>query len=176
MKKVLFLVGFVLMVLCLASCLNGSSGTESPQSIAPESLQKNVPQDYTDLGLPSGTVWKSLNEGYYTWFEAASRFGNRLPTIKQWKELKDKCKWSWTGNGYIVTGFNGNSIFLPAEGSSVIYNGRNLVSENGDVGYYWSSTVDHPGYARYFNFYSDFIGCALDYDQGAHFSVRLVLE
>lgn len=40
----------------------------------------------------------------------------RIPTKAEWEELKEKCKWSWTGSGYMVTGPNGRSIFLPAAG------------------------------------------------------------
>ena len=93
MKKVLFLVGFVLMVLCLASCLNGSSGTESPQSIVPELLQKSVPQDYTDLGLPSGTIWRNHHAaGFSPSDEPEKTFdSHRLPSKTQWEELRAEC-------------------------------------------------------------------------------------
>ncbi len=45
---------------------------------------------YVDLGLPSGTKWKSVNEagdenGFYTYDEAIKAFGNKLPTKKQCK-------------------------------------------------------------------------------------------
>lgn len=77
-------------------------------------------QGYIDLGLPSGTVWKNANEGddnvLYTHDEAVSRFGNQLPTKQELEELKNKCTWTWTGNGYKVTGPSGNSIVLPAAG------------------------------------------------------------
>ena len=42
---------------------------------------------YVDLGLPSGTCWRNSNEGgdnaRYTYNEAVSRFGNKLPTKQQ---------------------------------------------------------------------------------------------
>lgn len=72
---------------------------------------------YVDLRLPSGTKWKSSNEtGFYTYEKAVNTFGDKLPTKKQCEELKDKCKWTWNGNGYKVTGPNGQSIVLPASG------------------------------------------------------------
>lgn len=44
----------------------------------------------------------------------------RMPSQEQMQELCDNCNWQWTllngVNGYLVTGVNGNSLFLPAEG------------------------------------------------------------
>ncbi len=52
------------------------------------------------------------------------------PSYDQWMELKNKCKWEWVSNakrtGYIITGPNGKSIFLPATDSS--------------TGQYWTDT------------------------------------
>lgn len=91
---------------------------------------------YTDLGLPSGTKWKNFNAtGFYTYDEAVSKFGNRLPTKEQWEELKAECQWTWNGSGYKVTGSNGNSIVLPASG--YCDGGVNSVGSYGD---YWPST------------------------------------
>ncbi len=115
---------------------------------------------WVDLGLPSGTLWKNTNEtnpsdshGFYTFVEAESRFGNKLPTKEQLDELKDKCKWTWKSSkkGYIVVGPNGNSIFLPAAGYRDCNDGVNYV---GSDGYYWSSTPGGSDYAWYLNFYS----------------------
>ena len=64
----------------------------------------------------------------------------RTPTLEQLKELVAKCEWQWTRrdgvNGYLVTGRNGNSIFLPTAGgcSNHIYN-------DGEFAYYWSRTL-----------------------------------
>ena len=45
----------------------------------------------------------------------------RLPTNDEILELRDNCSWEWTlmegVKGFVVTGPNGNSIFLPAGGS-----------------------------------------------------------
>ncbi len=45
----------------------------------------------------------------------------RMPTDAEIEELLEKCTWTWTINnnigGYVVTGINGNSIFLPAGGA-----------------------------------------------------------
>ncbi len=73
---------------------------------------------------------------------AASKWGGtwRMPTVKEIKELIDRCIWTWTskeGNyGYEVTGPNGNSIFLPAVG----YRYESSLYDAGSSGYYWSST------------------------------------
>lgn len=44
----------------------------------------------------------------------------RMPTREEFKELWEKCVWKWTTlnevNGELITGPNGNSIFLPAAG------------------------------------------------------------
>lgn len=44
----------------------------------------------------------------------------RMPTYTEINELKTNCNWEWSQingkNGYVVTGPNGNSIFLPAAG------------------------------------------------------------
>lgn len=37
----------------------------------------------------------------------------RMPTAAEFKELIDKCKWTWLGDGYAVTGPNKNSIKIP---------------------------------------------------------------
>ena len=96
---------------------------------------------YVDLGLPSGTLWKDSNEGgdhvHYTYDEAISQFGNKLPTKQQLEELKDKCIWIRKDNECIVTGPNGNSISLPAAGYS--YCGGRGVADLGEAKY-WSST------------------------------------
>ena len=72
-------------------------------------------QKFVDLGLPSGTLWKNVNEDTrYTYDDAVSKFGKKMPTKQQFEELINKCTWTWTGNACRVTGPNGNSIFLPA--------------------------------------------------------------
>lgn len=108
-------------------------------------------QGFVDLGLPSGTLWKDKNEGggFYTYEQAINKFGDELPTIEQFEELKNKCHWIWTGNGYKVTGPNGNSISLPAAGYRYRYG--NVLNE-GFGGNYWSSTPSGSGSACYLYF------------------------
>lgn len=101
---------------------------------------------YVDLGLPSGTKWKSANEtgdenGFYTYHEAVNAFGDKLPTKEQLEELKENCTWVWQNNGYKVTGTNGNSIVLPAAGCSQVSVQNGNVYGVGEFGILWSSTL-----------------------------------
>ncbi|MBQ9547409.1 MAG: hypothetical protein IJU90_09010 [Bacteroidales bacterium] len=122
----------------LASKLGGRSSSNGNQNGGQTSTSSQIQSGYTDLGLPSGTIWKSFNAaGLYTYDEAVSQFGNRLPSKQQWKELKAECQWTWNGSGYKVTGPNGNSIVLPAAGVRTCDGIMNAV---GSVGIYWSST------------------------------------
>ena len=161
--------------------------------------------EWVDLGLPSGTLWATMNIGannpgecgdYFAWGETApkeiynwsthiwcngsentltkyctkSNNGNngftddkteldpeddaayvnwgsswRMPTIEQLQELQQNCTWTWTqqdGNyGQLVTGPNGNTIFLPAAGYRWDHG---LYYE--EYGNYWSRTLD-AGYS-----------------------------
>lgn len=88
----------------------------------------------------------------------------RIPTKAEWQDLISRCSWSWTSkdgiSGYMVTGTNGNSIFLPTAGRQ---------------GIYWSSSLnqDRPVSAWTFvmlsgNHYVD------DYDRCCQFMIRPV--
>ena len=96
--------------------------------------------------------WRFTRNGGYTqgnytvkdFKDAASTvFGSswRMPTILDWQELKDYCRWEWQTiqdyfNGYEVTSkVNGRSIFLRAAGD---LNGEEFESL-GTAGYYWTS-------------------------------------
>ena len=108
-------------------------------------------QDYVDLGLPSGTLWKRQNEsGFYTYEEAINRFGNKLPERHHLVELKDECTWIWMEDyGYKVVGPNGNSITLPAAGYRDCDGDVNAV---GTRGFYRSSTSFGSDLARHLYF------------------------
>ena len=125
---------------------------------------------YVDLNLPSGTLWAEKNEeDYYTFDEAVEKYGNSLPTREQLEELKEYCQWKWIDDGYKVTGPNGESIVLPAEGHRSC---SGCVNNVGSSGYYWSS-IPRYDLAWYLNFNYDTVNV---YGSGQfhHFSVRLV--
>lgn len=68
--------------------------------------------------------------------------GWRMPTIDEWKELIDNCTSTWTTRngvtGDLLTGPNGNSIFLPAAG----YRRNSNSYRVGTTCDYWSSSLD----------------------------------
>ena len=80
----------------------------------------------------------------------------RMPSLEQIQELCENCTWQWIQrngvNGQLVTGPNGNTMFLPAAGS------RWDVSPYGagSDGYYWSRSLysSIPNYAYSLRFYS----------------------
>ena len=134
-------------------------------------------QGYIDLGLPSGTLWKATNEsGYYDYETAVNKFGSSLPTKQQLEELKDYCKWTWTGNNLRVTGVNGKFIILPLAGWRNIHG----VDGVGKFGQYWSSTLDESGEPWFLdlrNFLRDENFCVFVNDGGEReigSSIRLV--
>lgn len=74
--------------------------------------------------------------------------GWRLPTTEEQEELCEKCTFKQTQiklstgryvSGHLVTGPNGNSIFLPYSGHRV---GSNIY-DKGVVGHYWSGSQNH---------------------------------
>ena len=107
----------------------------------------------------------------------------RMPTEAELKELRENCAWKWTDNynntgiaGYIVTGFNSNSIFLPAAGY-----GSDDLGYAGHYGSYWTSSLvtDAPGDAWEVFFGSDgvfmYSGSMYNFDRICGQSVRPVL-
>ena len=103
----------------------------------------------------------------------------RMPTKEQMEELVEHCEWEWTQvnevNGAKVIGPNGSSIFLPAAGYRL---GSSLFND-GDYGYFWSSTPgdDYYDYGAY-RLYFDNGGVNVDwyYDRGNGLTVRPITE
>ena len=81
-----------------------------------KALQYDNSPKYVDLGLPSGTKWKNMDEGYK---ETGFEDEENTPTKKQWEELKKYCTWTWMGAKFKVTGPNGKSIFFRSEAEKV---------------------------------------------------------
>ena len=73
----------------------------------------------------------------------------KMPTKRQWQELIDRCTWKFTAlnghKGYLVTGPNGRSIFLPAAGDKAKTEYGETSSSIGQGGEYWSSTKGQYG-------------------------------
>ncbi len=102
----------------------------------------------------------------------------RMPSLEQCLELCESCTWQWTArngvDGYLITGPNGNTMFLPAAGDR--YN-----STHGDVGFgmYWSrdlyNDIYNTSYAAYnLYFYSQFKNGGNGNERYFGFSVRPV--
>ena len=93
---------------------------------------------YVDLGLPSGTIWRTGNEeGFYTYNQAVSKFGQNLPSESHWQELRDNCTWVLENNNYLILGKNGNSMILPSVG---LYDCKKGIRNVGVYASYLSST------------------------------------
>ena len=80
----------------------------------------------------------------------------RMPTMKEFEELYKKCSREMITRsgkkGFLFTGPNGNSIFLPVTGTF----GDNL-TDDVNSGYYWSASLDTnaPSNAYRFVFQSE---------------------
>lgn len=76
----------------------------------------------------------------------------RMPTVAEARELKDNCSFVWDAvnnvAGAVVTGPNGNSIFLPAGGFVTEVSVDFADSE----GAYWTSSPDPTDYYNYSGF------------------------
>ena len=177
MKKILSFFSIVLIfALTLTSCKKDDT-TNNGNNDNNESAQTG----YVDLGLPSGPKWKASNETkgdgdvFYTYDEAVSTFGDKLPAKEQFDELLKYCIWEWLNNGgYKVTGTNGNSIVLPAAGYRRCDGG---VYGVGSSGYYWSSTLSgsDSDHAWKLGFYSGGVSMSNPY-RCYGYSVRLVQD
>ena len=103
----------------------------------------------------------------------------RMPDSSEFEELYNKCDWSWKSNyngtsGYLVTGPNGNTIFLPASGNR----GYDGLYDHGSLGSYWSRALDSSStdFARYLYFSSGYVSPS-SYDYRYYgFTVRPVAE
>ena len=107
------------------------------------------PDRYTfvDLGLPSGLLWATENApGFYTYNEAVDTFGELLPKGSAMVELIEEstCTWNDEKKGLDITGPNGNTIFLPADG----YRWGREVKDVKLEGDYWTRMPDSQTSAR----------------------------
>lgn len=136
---------------------------EEKKSFLPETYlyYKYVSEDTDDnqnwINIGSEIIGTEYDVAHVKWGS-----GWRMPTKAEMEELLENCIWTWTTyngvNGQKVTGPNGNSIFLPATGDSVV---GTEVNERGVYGGYWSGTLnDDDSYCSYdLYFYDDGAGC-----------------
>lgn len=106
----------------------------------------------------------------------------QMPTRAQQQELIDECsaEWKEAGEyaedalaGYLLTGPNGKTLFLPAAGYCL----NEDVHNDGENGYYWSSDLflGHSAYARYLDFPSGYWSTSETGNRNNGFSVRPVV-
>ena len=99
----------------------------------------------------------------------------RMPNEEQQVELIENCIKTWTTrngvNGYLFTGPNGNTLFLPAAG----YRYDSSLYDAGSYGYYWSRTLnsDYPFKAYNVFFLSEVVYLS-DNNRDNGFAVRPV--
>ena len=101
-----------------------------------------------------------------------------IPSREQQSELVNQCIWTWTThngvNGQLVTGPNGNTIFLPAAGA----HRSDSISSVGLWGYYWSREIfsggDYHTYGLRFNEDGGHAGLNPIFQRARGLSVRAV--
>ena len=119
--------------------------------------------EYSDDNYSSASVdWANISSNA-TYDAATANWGGswRMPTYDEIQELIHECTWTWTTQnsiaGFLVTGVNGTSIFLPAAGyitTEEIYDETTQdyiwVTESygvGSYGDYWSSIMYNSSHA-----------------------------
>lgn len=221
-------------VTSLAETLLGKTPTRRVVIDGTYRIEEIVEHEYVDLGLPSGTLWATMNVGaetpedygdYFAWGEIASKStyywsyyihttngeygltkyctneirgnvdnkteldpeddaaymnwgkGWRMPSKTQQDELYESCTWTWDSKrgGFLVTGPNGNSIFLPAAGCYYGKNNNSAIT----FGYYWSRSLSSNKDYTYNAYYLYFDSINYRYQSGARYygySVRAVRQ
>lgn len=105
--------------------------------------------------------WSSASSGPFTRYNSSSDYGKidgrttllpeddaaaslwgktwRMPSLDEMEELRKSCTWTWDSSrkGYLVTGPNGSSLFLPAAGNKL----GTSHYEKGKGGFYWTSSL-----------------------------------
>ena len=100
-------------------------------------------EPYGEVNCTTGNLDEDIS-GNPNYDVARSKWGGtwRIPTKKEMDELKGYCEWVKTTinniNGYKVIGLNGNSIFLPAAGTT--RDCYDYYGSKGNLLHYWLST------------------------------------
>ena len=175
----------VVLLLCDAGALIYFKSNPESSIAAVKEVRESV-----DLGL--SVKWATCNVGasaqdekgnYLSWEEASeTNWGDgwRIPTMEECRELIDECTWTGTVQngvtGYIVTGPNGNSIFLPFCG----FRYGNAIVHPDASSNYWTSTFYDESldfvYVLYVSKYADVSCQEYRYIHDELFNVRLVKE
>ena len=135
-------------------------------------LGSTTPEDYGDYyawgETETRTFFYSSNYSHYrkdigteisgTSYDAARKvLGSpwRMPTKSEFQELLDKCFWKEitykNTTGYLVTGKNGNAIFLPRTGYKYDNTSRSGYGIWTSTYYYYSSSSSQTTYASYWS-------------------------
>jgi len=151
--------------------------------------ETDVKDAYNWDNYPYGNIYSCTNLGEFsgssTYDVARVKWGGswRMPTIDEFKELQTNCTWVWTTicgiSGDLVTGPNGNTIFLPAGGDKE-YSSH---YDKETVGYYWTTSQMDPiaasPIAYNYCFNKNFSSGSPSYgsnDRFKGFTVRAVIE
>lgn len=126
---------------------------------------------FVDLGLPSGTLWKSHDEpGFFSQSAKDSLYAGQLPTMLQFYELWKECTWTREQLGYRVEGKNGNHIMMPSY-AYCASNGREFAF--GQYTSYWLAPDSSSNTVYYVFANMKKVGLAIDYFHTSRM-VRLV--
>ena len=72
-----------------------------------------------------------------------------MPTVEELRELINKCKWTWIGDGYAVTGPSKNSIKLPYLYTNFRETYRGTLA---DTGSFWSNEPSFEDYGDFLSY------------------------
>ena len=123
--------------------------------------EENTPTCYKGLAAFESEGWITADGVLTPEHDAAHVHwggGWRMPTQQELDDLVSKCNWAWTtmngAQGWIVTGKDSASIFLPAAGRGY----ETSLRYAGSYCYYWSSVP----------FSSYYYSCGLYFSSGGH--------
>ena len=103
--------------------------------------------EYIDLGLPSGTLWANkfeYRDGELLYLDHSKASSYSIPTLEQWQELLDNCRWEGISSssgltfyGFSCIGPNGNIIKFSSSGFIKTENVINIPSYGGGKVLFW---------------------------------------
>lgn len=168
----------LIFLMLLVGCISCTNQTTEQQVLSSTEAEKIIANE-VDLGLSVNWADRNLGAadtldlgGYYPFIKSdtvSALWGNgwRKPTSAEMLELTYQCTWKYHTyidqyrnhiNGYIVTGKNGNSIFLPSAGMKI----DGVIYYNGNEGMYATSNF-YGSNCRTFSWNSEIL---FNYDLG----------